>query len=219
MVFFKNLPHCSSFFTLRNMNKARTFKNMVLQWRVCTKRSLFVQTMYTPNEHSLKFMAEGYPIANSMMGKLVKLEFTSVDEAINAPLAKKILEIPAIKSVFFGPDYITVEKDPVLPLGWTQLSPLVCSIIKTYLLSGKPIISDSKLEKKVIEDQYDDYSLLTDDQKLLGKVQELIDSRIRPFIQEDGGDVQIIGLKKGWLKLKLQGACRSCPSSTITLRY
>lgn len=177
-----------------------------------------VQSFPTPNENSLKFVYSSRPVALSIKDKNARLEFTSLEEARYAPLAKAIMESfpQVIKSVFYGPDYITIEKDKQFQHTWDHIRPTVCRLIAKHFDDNTPFILDTTQDPEAARNS--EQECTNDDQELMDQVRLIMDTRIRPSIQDDGGDVQIMGLNQGWVKLKLQGACRSCSSSTVTLR-
>ncbi|KAK9685791.1 hypothetical protein K7432_015371 [Basidiobolus ranarum] len=166
-------------------------------------RTLFIQTEVTPNQDSLKFIP-GVPV----MGQNGTAEFLNLRDAMNSNLAKKLLNIEGIRSVFFGPDFITITKDTDSP--WQLMKPDIYGSITDFVDSGEPILYD--------ENNISDTTILPDDSESVQMIKELLDTRIRPSIQEDGGDIEYRGFDEGVVKLKLKGACRTCDSSVITLK-
>ncbi|ODV90778.1 hypothetical protein CANCADRAFT_57204 [Tortispora caseinolytica NRRL Y-17796] len=168
---------------------------------------MYIQTASTPNENALKFQPSQRILPEDSNGVF---EYLSGREAHSSPLAKKLFGIDGVKSVMFGPDFITVEKEP--EIGWTILKPEIFSIITEHLTAGIPIVLEGT---KASEDT----APSDDDTEVVSMIKELIDTRIRPAIQEDGGDIEFRGLDPdGTVLLKLKGACRSCDSSTVTLK-
>ncbi|NWR80810.1 NFU1 protein, partial [Centropus unirufus] len=141
-----------------------------------TVREMFIQTQDTPNPNSLKFIP-GKEVLESRT-----MEFSTPAAAFCSPLARQLFKIEGVKSVFFGPDFITITK--VI---------LICTFSFSQAASEE------------------------DDEVVL-MIKELLDTRIRPTVQEDGGDVIYKGFEDGIVQLKLQGSCTSCPSSIITLK-
>ena len=152
------------------------------------------------------------------------LEYLSPRSTIAPPyasrLASQILGVDGVSSVFYGADYITVTKDSSAQ--WTHIKPEVFSLITETINSGQPIVSQlttsasgetCKKEADASSEEYDE-----SDADVVALVKELLESRVRPAIQEDGGDIEFRGFKDGKVMLKLRGACRTCDSSTITLR-
>lgn len=138
-----------------------------------------------------------------------------------SPLAGKLLNIDGVTSVFFHADYVTVTKDSSVP--WAHIKPDVFAIMNEHMLSGQPTVTtvegrggeaagqDGAVEKDSLA--YDEA-----DSEIVSMIKELLDTRIRPAIQEDGGDIEYRGFHDGQVLLKLRGACRTCDSSTVTLK-
>lgn len=135
-----------------------------------------------------------------------------------SPLAGRLLSIDGITSVFYGPDFITVTKAD--ETCWSYLKPQVFSLISETVTSGENIVHISEDESSTPYDDGSTDSLAhsDDDSEVIGLIKELLDTRIRPAIQDDGGDIEFRGFKEGKVLLKLRGACRTCDSSTVTLR-
>lgn len=167
-------------------------------------RSLFIQTLETPNENALKFLP-----STKILGDGQTKEFLSGREAACLPLAVKLFTVDGVRLVMYGPDFITVEKK----LGdWNILKPEIFAILTEYLNNGTPIISeDVDLHELEIND---------DDDDVVAMIKELIFTRIRPAIQDDGGDIEFVEFKEdtGTVYLRLKGACRSCDSLSVTLK-
>lgn len=123
-------------------------------------------------------------------------------------LAKLLFRIEGVRSVFFGADFITISK--VEDAEWGIIKPEVFAVIMDFFASGLPILNEAKPNTDTqIEDDDDDVVMM---------IKELLDSRIRPTVQEDGGDIIFMGYDDGIVKLKMQGSCSSCPSSIVTLK-
>lgn len=121
--------------------------------------------------------------------------------------------------MFFGADYITVTKDSAVP--WAHIKPEVFSIINEYVLSGQPMVKTaegSSTEEGQAATEQDSLAFNENDSEVVSMIKELLDTRIRPAIQEDGGDLEFRGFVDGQVLLKLRGACRTCDSSTVTLK-
>ena len=137
-----------------------------------------------------------------------------------SPLASQLLSVDGVSSVFFGADYITVTK--YSSAQWTHVKPEVFSLITETISSGQPIVNDVKSSST--EKAYDESTAKSSedydekDTEVVTMVKELLETRVRPAIQEDGGDIEFRGFKDNKVLLKLRGACRTCDSSTITLR-
>uniref|UniRef100_A0A3B4YBT4 NFU1 iron-sulfur cluster scaffold homolog, mitochondrial n=1 Tax=Seriola lalandi dorsalis TaxID=1841481 RepID=A0A3B4YBT4_SERLL len=164
-------------------------------------RHLSIQTQDTPNPRSLKFLP-GKPVLGSGT-----IDFPSPSSAECSSLARVLFEIEGVKSVFFGPDFITVTKVNE-DVEWTDIKRHALDAIAKFFESGDPITTGAVHNE----------SLSEDDDDIVSMIKELLDTRIRPTVQEDGGDVIYKGFEDGTVKLKLVGSCTGCPSSTVTLR-
>jgi len=136
-----------------------------------------------------------------------------------SPLAAKLLDVDGVSSVFYGPDFITVTKAE--DVNWQHVKPEVFSLITEAITSGDSIVNkvDSATpgegQEGVGEDSLAENE---DDDEVVAMIKELLETRIRPAIQEDGGDIEFRGFEDGMVLLKLRGACRTCDSSTVTLK-
>ncbi|KAK2509604.1 hypothetical protein MC885_009857 [Smutsia gigantea] len=159
---------------------------------VTAMRYLFIQTQDTPNPNSLKFIP-GKPVLETRT-----MDFPTPATAFRSPLA----------SVFFGPDFITVTKVSE-ELDWNLLKPDIYATIMDFFASGLPLVTEETSSGEAGSEE---------DDEVVAMIKELLDTRIRPTVQEDGGDVIYKGFEDGIVQLKLQGSCTSCPSSIITLK-
>ncbi|CAZ84362.1 unnamed protein product [Tuber melanosporum] len=169
------------------------------------KRTLFIQTESTPNPSALKFIP-GLPV---LPEGCQSQEYIDGRETHNSPLARKLFAVDGVRSVFYGPDFITITKDEETQ--WAFLKAEVYSLITEALNSGEPVILEGTMESS-------DTQREEGDSEVVGMIKELLETRIRPAIQEDGGDIEYRGFENGVVKLKLRGACRTCDSSTVTLK-
>ncbi|XP_042358192.1 NFU1 iron-sulfur cluster scaffold homolog, mitochondrial [Plectropomus leopardus] len=165
-------------------------------------RHLSIQTQDTPNPSSLKFLP-GKPVLGSGT-----LDFPTPSSAECSSLARDLFEIEGVKSVFFGPDFITVTKTDE-DVEWTDIKRHAVEAIAKFFESGEPITTGAV---------HHESSHSEDDDDIVSMIKELLDTRIRPTVQEDGGDVIYKGFDDGTVKLKLVGSCTGCPSSTVTLK-
>jgi Fe-S cluster biogenesis protein NfuA len=135
-------------------------------------------------------------------------------DILKSPLAKSLFQISGIKSVFFGKDFITITKE--VDESWHTMKPLVFSKIFDFYASGKPIYEDSEGKNSMATDT----TILDSDDEVVATIKELLETRIRPSVQEDGGDIFYVGFDPitGIVKVRLAGSCVGCPSSSITLR-
>jgi Fe-S cluster biogenesis protein NfuA len=173
---------------------------------VLLARSMYIQTATTPNEDALKFL----PSQDVLGQGAGTIEYVSGRDSHSSPLARKLFAVDGVRSVMFGPDFITVEKDS--DSTWMILKPEIFSLLTEHLSSGRPVVMEGTQAAS-------DTMPSEEDSEVVSMIKELIDTRIRPAIQEDGGDIQYRGFTEdGVVQLKLQGACRSCDSSSVTLK-
>jgi len=167
---------------------------------------MFIQTEDTPNPNSLKFVP-GVKVMSSGT-----IDFPSVRSALNkSRLAEQLFRIEGVKGVFFGSDFITITKSDD-DMDWKLLKPEIFATIMDFFATGLPIVNESD------DNQQTEAKEEVSDNETVEMIKELIETRIRPTVQEDGGDVRFMGFENGTVKLKLQGACTSCPSSIVTLK-
>ncbi|EDW82062.2 uncharacterized protein Dwil_GK25604 [Drosophila willistoni] len=167
------------------------------------KRTMFIQTQDTPNPESLKFLP-----GVEVLGKGNTYDFPSVAAAHCSPLAKLLFRVEGVRSVFFGSDFITISKEEAAE--WGLIKPEVFAVIMDFFASGLPILHEARNNA--------DTEILEDDDETVMMIKELLDTRIRPTVQEDGGDIVFMSYDNGVVKLKMQGSCSSCPSSIVTLK-
>lgn len=172
-----------------------------------SRRNLFIQTAETPNEQALKFLP-----SMQILGENETKEFLSGREAACSPLALKLFSIDGVKSIMLGSNFITIEKSNS-DLSWALLKPEIFSILTECLNSGIPVLTNR-------DELTDDMEINEDDDEVVAMIKELIFTRIRPAIQDDGGDIEFVDFKEdgGIVFLRLKGACRSCDSSSVTLK-
>ena len=178
---------------------------------------MFIQTETTPNGDSLKFIP-GVPVMETGSA-----EFLDTRTALASPLALRLFGIEGVKAVFYGPDFITVTKDGENP--WAVVKPEVYSILMEHFStasagasssSGQPLFR-SEEDKANAGPQ--DTRILDSDSDTVAMIKELLDTRVRPAIMEDGGDIEYRGFTEdGIVRIKLKGSCRGCDSSTVTLK-
>jgi len=169
---------------------------------------MFIQTETTPNDDSLKFIP-GVPV----MGEGTA-EFLDTRSALSSPLAIRLMGVEGVKAVFYGPDFVTVSKDSENP--WSVVKPEIYSILMEHFSSGSPIFR-SKEDKEAAGPQ--DTKILDTDSETVAMIKELLETRVRPAIMEDGGDIEYRGFSsEGLVQVKLKGSCRGCSSSTVTLK-
>jgi Fe-S cluster biogenesis protein NfuA len=164
---------------------------------------MFIQTEETPNPATLKFLP----------GRVVLPEgtrdFRSPDEAEVSPLASRIFAVDGISGVFLGHDFVTVTREGV---EWPQLKPAVLGAIMEHYLSGAPALDLGSIEAT------DDGNFDEADSETVAVIKELIETRVRPAVANDGGDITFQGFREGVVFLHMRGSCAGCPSSTATLK-
>lgn len=184
-------------------NKDFLRRKLLLSNSYEASRSMFIQTQETPNPNSMKFIP-GVKVLDSGT-----VDFPSAMSAHSSPLAKQLFRIDGIKSVFFGTDFITITKKDE-EIEWKILKPDIFAAIMDFFATGLPVMTD--------EAPSEDTAISPDDDETVMMIKELLETRIRPVVQEDGGDIVYMGFENGIVKLKMQGACTSCPSSVVTLK-
>lgn len=171
---------------------------------------MFIQTETTPNPLTLKFIpgvevCPDYPIG-----------FTKQEEAAKkSPLADTLLSISEVTGVFLGSDFISVTKSE--ESDWNLLKAEVLTAIMEHFVAGKPVMHDASVAQETEKsgDTSDDNSENSD---IIEEIKELIETRVRPSVAQDGGDIIFRGFKDGVVQLELHGACSGCPSAAITLK-
>jgi len=136
-----------------------------------------------------------------------------LQQAQKSPLARKLFAVPGVKGVFYGGDFITITKDD--DTAWEVLKLDVFSVVMDFYAEDLPIMSDDA------EAEEDNLAILDDDTEIVAMIKELLETRIRPAVQEDGGDILYRGFDDvtGLVSLQMAGSCADCPSSTVTLRH
>ncbi|XP_057653198.1 NFU1 iron-sulfur cluster scaffold homolog, mitochondrial-like [Diorhabda carinulata] len=166
---------------------------------------MFIQTQETPNPNSVKFLPGVQVLENGQT-----IDFPNGQAAYCSPLGKLLFRIEGVKSVFLGPDFITVTKSEEDEVNWKLLKPEIFATIMDFFASGLPVLNEAEPNQ--------DTQIKDDDDETVQMIKELLDTRIRPTVQEDGGDIIFVSYEDGIVKLKMQGACSSCPSSVVTLK-
>ncbi|XP_053574186.1 NFU1 iron-sulfur cluster scaffold homolog, mitochondrial [Bombina bombina] len=166
-------------------------------------RCMFIQTQDTPNPNSVKFIPGRAVLDGGTM------DFSNPAAAYCSPLARHLFRVEGVKSVFFGPDFITITKESE-GIDWNLIKPDVYATIMDFFSSGLPVVTADAPRNDTAASEEDD--------EVVTMIKELLDTRIRPTVQEDGGDVLFRGFQDGIVQLKLQGSCTNCPSSIITLK-
>jgi Fe-S cluster biogenesis protein NfuA len=166
---------------------------------------MFIQTESTPNPATLKFLP-----GQRVLGEGVA-DFPTRESAEKSPLAKRLFAIEGVVGVMFGADFITVTKSSS---DWPQLKPVILGAIMEHFTQGLPVI-DGEAPAAALREEYDPA-----DEEIVEQIKELLETRVRPAVAQDGGDIVFRGFegKSGTVFLNLRGACAGCPSSTATLK-
>ena len=167
---------------------------------------MFIQTESTPNPATLKFLP-----GREVMGEGAVADFPEREAAARSPLAAALFTVPEVSRVFFGSDFISVTKSAG---DWKHLKPAILGTIMEHFTRGLPVIAEAAAEAE------DETELGDGDPEIVAQIKELIDTRVRPAVAADGGDIIFKGFDggSGVVFLHLRGSCAGCPSSTITLR-
>lgn len=186
-----------------NLSRKILLGKTLVNYNLKLNRNMFIQTQETPNPDSLKFVP-----GVSVLEKGNTIDFPNSQAAYCSPLAKLLFRIDGVKGVFYGSDFITVSKEE--DAEWVVLKPEIFAVIMDFFASGLPVLTEEKKQEDTEINGQDDETVMM--------IKELLDSRIRPTVQEDGGDIVFMGYEDGVVKLKMQGSCSSCPSSIVTLK-
>ena len=172
---------------------------------------MFIQTEATPNPATLKFLPGKEVLAAGTA------DFRDAEAAAQAsPLAGKLFSIQGVTGVFFGYDFVTVTKDEGLE--WQHLKPAILGAIMEHFMSGAPMMSAGSQENSERADQDGEFYAEAD-QEIVVTIKELLETRVRPAVAQDGGDITFRGYENGTVFLHMKGACAGCPSSTATLKH
>ena len=167
---------------------------------------MFIQTEATPNPATLKFIP-----GRTVLGDGT-LEFRAGEETEGSPLATRLFEIDGVTGVFFGSDFISVTKGDG---EWQHLKPAILGAIMEHYQSGEPVAAAAQTEVSLGEGE----SFAPEDAETVKTIKELLETRVRPAVAQDGGDITFQGYRDGIVFLHMRGACSGCPSSTATLRH
>jgi Fe-S cluster biogenesis protein NfuA len=167
---------------------------------------MFIQTEPTPNPATLKFMP-----GKTVLGDGT-LDFRDASEAAASPLAQRLFGVDGVTGVFLGSDFISVTKSEADE--WQHIKPAILGAIMEHYMSGAPVIANGEVAGEDVHEHYDPA-----DEGTVQTIKELLDTRVRPAVANDGGDIVFHGFKDGVVYLHMRGACSGCPSSTATLRH
>jgi len=164
---------------------------------------MFIQTESTPNPATLKFL----PGQNVL--EVGTADFPNPEAAQTSPLASRIFGVGGVTGVFLGIDFITVTKGE--GVAWDHVKPAILGAVMEHYQSGKPVLEGVQASSGHAEHTGEDAAIVN-------QIKELLDTRVRPAVAQDGGDITFHGFDRGVVYLHMQGACAGCPSSTLTLK-
>lgn len=173
---------------------------------------MFIQTEDTPNPHSMKFLPDQPVLGGGAAG----VDFPSLSTAEASPLARTLFGIDGVMGVFLGADFVTVTKAEAVE--WIHIKPALLGAIADHLLAGAPVLDEGASTQTSPATSLDEYE--GEDREIVEQIIELIDTRVRPAVAQDGGDIifKHYEPRTGVVFLSLHGACSGCPSSTMTLK-
>ena len=163
---------------------------------------MFIQTEETPNPATLKFLP-GREVVTSG-----SVDFATAEGAGRSPLAERLFKVDGIERVFLGQDFITITKAPAKD--WSVLKPALLGVIMEHFVSGQPVLLADGAGVAAAADDEDD--------EVVAQIKELLETRVRPAVAQDGGDIIFHSFEDGVVYLHMQGSCSGCPSSTATLK-
>ena len=169
--------------------------------------AMLIQTETTPNPATLKFLP-----GQKIMPDGTR-DFATPEEAEVSPLAEAIFSTGDVVGVFFGQDFVSVTAGPGAE--WSQLKPQILSILLDHFASGAPLFRAGSAAGIQVAEEVDDSG---EDPDVIAQIRELIETRVRPAVAQDGGDIAYRGFREGTVYLAMHGACSGCPSSTMTLK-
>lgn len=162
---------------------------------------MFIQTEATPNPATVKFIP-GEPVMSQGTAS-----FRSVEDALQSPLAKRLFKVEGVTEVFLGDDFVSVTKSE--DREWHLMKPAILGAVMEHYTSGDPILAEGAQGSGHNDE---------DDSEVVGQIKELLDTRVRPAVAMDGGDITFHRFEEGVVYLSMLGACQGCPSSTATLK-
>ncbi len=164
---------------------------------------MFIQTESTPNPATLKFLP-GLDVLD-----VGTADFPTAEAAVKSPLAQRIFGVDGVTGVFLGLDFVTVTKSD--GVAWDHIKPAILGAVMEHYQSGKPVMEGAQTGGGHAEHNGEDGAIVN-------QIKELLDTRVRPAVAQDGGDITFHGFDRGIVYLHMQGACAGCPSSTLTLK-
>jgi Fe-S cluster biogenesis protein NfuA len=172
---------------------------------------MFIETETTPNPATLKFLPGEQVMATGTR------EFTSPEAAEASPLADALFGTGEVVNVLFGRDFVAVTAAP--GVDWSALKPQVVAVLLDHFVSGAPLFAGGTADFTVPADDLPAVDDDPADAEIVAQIRDLIETRVRPAVANDGGDIIYRGFREGVVFLKMQGACSGCPSSTATLKH
>ena len=169
---------------------------------------MFIQTEATPNPSTLKFLP-GRPVLPDGTA-----EFRDSAEAGRSPLAERLFSVGGVSGVFLGHDFISVTKANG---EWQHLKPAILGSIMEHFMSGQPVMGGSASLAEMTDEEGEFFE--DQDETIVATIKELLETRVRPAVAQDGGDITFKGFRDGTVYLNMKGACSGCPSSTATLKH
>lgn len=174
---------------------------------------MFIQTEATPNPATLKFIP-GKPVLDGP-----PRDYRGIEEASESPLALRLFAVAGVNGVFLGSDFITITRAAGAPAdtsGWPQLKPAILGAIMEHYQSGDPVLLEAG-EGDISKAGAGEF-FAPGDEPIVATIKELLESRVRPAVAQDGGDITFQGFRDGIVYLKMKGSCAGCPSSAATLK-
>ncbi len=165
---------------------------------------MFIETEGTPNPATLKFLP-----GRAVMGAGTA-DFATAEAAERSPLAYSLFALPGVARVFLGSDFVTVTKSDMT--SWQALKPEVLGVIMEHFVAGWPVLLGADAESA-------EEDVAPEDEEIVAQIKELLDTRVRPAVAGDGGDIVFRGYRDGVVRLHMQGSCSGCPSSSATLKH
>ncbi|MDE2437049.1 MAG: NifU family protein [Sphingomonadales bacterium] len=171
---------------------------------------MFIETETTPNPATLKFLP------GQQVMEVGTREFRNEEEAVASPLAAALFDLGDVTGVFYGRDFISVTAAPGVE--WAGLKPQVVAMLLDHFVTGAPLFAGPDASGIVVPPDDDDLDDDGADPDVVAQIKDLIETRVRPAVANDGGDIIYRGFRGGVVYLTMQGACSGCPSSTATLK-
>ncbi|WP_306251914.1 NifU family protein [Parvularcula sp. IMCC14364] len=173
---------------------------------------MFIQTEDTPNPQSMKFIPGQAVLGAGKMG----MDFPTIESSTGSPLAQALFDVDGVTGIFLGADFVTVTKDETTE--WHHIKPALLGAIADYLTAGLPVLAEGASPEDLTAGALEDYE--GEDREIVEQIIDLLDTRVRPAVAQDGGDIIFHKFVPGdgIVFLTMRGACAGCPSSTLTLK-